>query len=702
MRRLPVFVLVMAAMLAAITPGALGAQRLVRVGQTPRLPAGTRLVGAVPRGQALHVTVALAPRTPAALAQYAHAVSDPASRLFHRFLTPARFVARFAPTRAQVDAVLASLRRRGLSPGPVSADRLAIPIEGSAAVIERAFSVSLAEVRLPNGSRGVVSVSPPAIDAPVAGLVQSVVGLDSLSSPTPVSARRPVATRPAASSRGAVAPQAATGGPDACATARADAPSNSAYTSDQIASAYEFSGLLRGGDKGRGVTVAVYELEPDAPSDIATYQSCYGTHASVKYVKVDGGAGSGAGSGEAALDIEQLIGLAPRSRLLVYQGPNSDSGSPGAGPYDVYNAIVSQDRASVVSTSWGVCEPLQGQSAADAENTLFEEAALQGQTVLAASGDSGSEGYYGSPLPDPQLAVEDPASQPFVTGVGGTSLTRLGPPPSESTWNDSLLLGGAEGAGGGGISSLWSMPVYQRRAPSSLGVIGANSSGSPCGASSGDCREVPDVSADADPNTGYLIYYNGSGSETGAEQGWQGIGGTSGAAPLWAALVALADANPACARERLGFVNPTLYRLAGQDQDAYFNDVTTGNNDYTGTSGGLYPARPGYDMATGLGTPKASALAPALCRQGLRLASPGARSSVRHRRTSLRLHVSDARHAGLRLTVRGLPPGLHLHAASRRITGRTKRTGTYHVTLRATDSDGAIRSVHFVWTVKRR
>ena len=93
---------------------------------------------------------------------------------------------------------------------------------------------------------------------------------------------------------------------------------------------------------------------------------------------------------------------------------------------------------------------------------------------------------------------------------------------------------------------------------------------------------------------------------------------------------------------------------------------------------------------------------PALCRQGLRLASPGARSSVRHRRTSLRLHVSDARHAGLRLTVRGLPPGLHLHAASRRITGRTKRTGTYHVTLRATDSDGAIRSVHFVWTVKRR
>jgi subtilase family serine protease len=443
--------------------------------------------------------------------------------------------------------------------------------------------------------------------------------------------------------------------------------------------------------------VAVYELEPNAASDIAAYQSCYGTHTSVSYVKVDGGAGSGAGSGESALDIEQLIGLAPRARLLVYQGPNSQSASPGSGPYDVYNAIVSQNRASVVSTSWGACEPSEPQSAAIAENTLFEEAALQGQTVVAASGDSGTEGCFAPPLSsDPGLTVQDPSSQPFVTGVGGTTLRDVGPPPSEATWNNRntpvVIPQLQQGASGGGISSFWSMPAYQRHAPASLRVVAADSSGSPCG-SSGNCREVPDVSADGDPNTGYLIYYGGS---------WQGIGGTSAAAPLWAALVALADANRACGRVRLGFVNPTLYRLAGSAQHSYFNDVKSGNNDYTGTNGGRYPAGPGYDMATGLGTPKAGILARALCLLGVRLGTPRTQHSILRRRATLRLRVSDARHAGLRLAASGLPPGLHLRSRRRRIAGRPSQTGTFAVTVRATDSSGALRAVRFLWKVRAR
>jgi len=192
--------------------------------------------------------------------------------------------------------------------------------------------------------------------------------------------------------------------------------------------------------------------------------------------------------------------------------------------------------------------------------------------------------------------VSDPAGQPYITGVGGTSLTALGPPPTESVWNDQLYY--AEGAGGGGISQSFVMPNYQQ----SLGRI-TGSSGTPCGNSGGDCREVPDVAADADPSTGYIIYdtVNGAG-------GWSAAGGTSGAAPLWAGVLAdVASANPSSAG--FGNLNPTLYSLAQVSPGTYFNDVTVGNNDYNATNGGQFRAMTGYDMATGLGTPITSALA---------------------------------------------------------------------------------------------
>src|SRR5205807_4762304 len=134
---------------------------------------------------------------------------------------------------------------------------------------------------------------------------------------------------------------------------------------------------------------------------------------------------------------------------------------------------------------------------AAAENTLFQEAAAQGQTIVSAGGDDGSEDCNNQTvLPDPQLAVDDPSSQPFITGVGGTTLTSLGPRPTEHVWNGggglSGLLGLAPGAGGGGESMYWSMPSYQSGAPSSLHVNQSRT------------RESPDLSADADPDTGYL------------------------------------------------------------------------------------------------------------------------------------------------------------------------------------------------------
>ena len=221
--------------------------------------------------------------------------------------------------------------------------------------------------------------------------------------------------------------------------------------------------------------------------------------------------------------------------MLVYQGPNSNSGAPGSGPYDTFSAIVNQNRARVVTVSWGQCETALGQADAIAENTLFEQATVQGQSIVAASGDSGAEDCdTGGAVPQTQAAVDDPSSQPFVTGVGGTTLSALGPRPTESVWNSggTILSGMLQpGASGGGVSALWPMASPQLDSAAALNVRSAQAAGSTCGNPGGFCREVPDVAADGDPATGYLIYWNGQGEVTGEPAGWQGIGGTSGAVP---------------------------------------------------------------------------------------------------------------------------------------------------------------------------
>ena len=673
----------------------------VSVGSAPALPAGTRPLAGVAAAAPMRVTVVLRPRSTAGLSAYASAVGDPGSPLFRRYLSVAAFRVRFAPRPSVIAGVEASLRAHGLTPGRVSANGLSIPVTATTGAIERAFSLVLARVALPSGGREVVNTSAPLLDAAVAADVQAVIGLSSLDHPVSHIARAATAgVRPSARRH------VATGGPQPCAAATSAAGPQSAYTTDQIASSYGFGGLYRAGDFGLGQTVALYELEPNDPSDIAGYQACYGTHASVSYVQVDGGAGpAGPGSGEAAFDIEQVIGFAPKARILVYQGPNTTTDNPGSGAYDTMAAIVNQDQAQVVSTSWGQCEPAEGATDAGAKNTLFMEAAAQGQTIVSAAGDQGAQDcdVPGS-VPDIGAAVDDPASQPFVTGVGGTSLSGLGPPPSETVWNNggavSGLLGSnvAPGASGGGISTLWPMPAYQRAAATGLGVIGADSTSTPCHANAGDCRQVPDVSASADPVHGYLIYYNASGSDSTSPSGWQGIGGTSGGAPLWAAIVALANADPACAGVPLGFVDPALYRVAGASH-ASFNDITSGNNDYTGTNGGRFAARAGYDEASGLGTPKVSALAPALCRLGLRFAAPIAAESFRGVATAYLLSASDGPGAGLHYVVTGLPAGLRAGTVSGRVTGHARRLGVSHVTVQALDATGGIRVAHLTWTV---
>jgi subtilase family serine protease len=686
---------------AALVPVTATHAAVVRVGRQPAHPAGARFVGGVPAATRLHVTVALKARDPAALTAYARAVATAGSASYRHYLTPSQFARRFGATAAQIRAVRRSLRVRGLRTGALSRGGLSISVTATAARLERAFAVSLSRMALPGRRAAIASSAAPAVPAGMAGAIQGVMGLDTTAAPRPLLERAPAAT-PADRTPRARA-HVVTGGPQPCAAAAGAAPGQSAYTADQIASAYGFSGLYGAGDNGAGVTVAVYELEPNDPADIAAYQSCYGTHASVSYVPVDAGAGTGPGSGEAALDIENLIGLAPNINVLVYQGPNSNSGAPGSGPYDTFSAIVNQDRARVVTISWGQCESALGAADAAAENALFEQATVQGQSIVAASGDSGAEDCNtGGPAPQAQAAVDDPSSQPFVTGVGGTSLHALGPRPSETVWNSggTALSGMLQpGAGGGGISNLWAMPAAQLDSAASLDVRTAQAAGTACGRPGGFCREVPDVAADGDPASGYLVYWNGGGSVGGEPRGWQGIGGTSGAAPLWAALLALTDGSRACAGTRVGYANPALYQAAGSAYAADFNDVVGGNNDFTGANGGRYAAAPGYDPASGLGSPNAAALAAALCADTVKLANPGSQRATVQHATSLRLHATASSGAGLTYAARGLPPGLKLNGATGRVTGKPTRAGVYTVHASAHDGQSRTGGATFRWTV---
>jgi subtilase family serine protease len=608
---------------AAATPAA------HRIGSASRLPDGARVTGRLRSGRSLSLVVALKPSDPSALAAYASAVSTPGSADYRHYLSVAQFRQRFAPSDAQIQAVRSDLRSAGLSPSQVSANGLTINVTAGAGEVSKAFDTTLQQVHLASGRTAYANTTAPQLSGSVAGLVQGVIGLDDLVKPHNQLELGHAATKSTTDVPGAAAPRVAAktaSAPEPCGDATDTASSDGSYTANQIAAAYGFSSLYADSDFGAGQTVALVELSQYESGDIQTFQTCYRTNAAVNDIDAtdeglpDSATVDSTGSGEVVLDVEQIIGLAPAATVDVYEAQGTTQGL-----FDDYAAIVSADTAKVISTSWGICEAGaadevdevdyggQDETLAAAEDTLFEEAAVQGQSIYAAAGDDGSTDCYDGGKKDRTLAVDDPGSQPYVTGVGGTSLPSATEVSKQSVWNDSTPQGAGGGAGGGGVSALWPMPTYQSGAATSLDVIGADSSKTSCGSTS-YCREDPDVSADADPKTGYDVYW--SGAAAGYVDGWQPIGGTSAAAPLWAALTALANASSDCAGTSIGFANPVLYDVA--DNDYYgsaFTDITVGSNDYTnsGYAGELYAAASGYDMATGLGTPLAGTLVPDMC-----------------------------------------------------------------------------------------
>jgi subtilase family serine protease len=516
--------------------------------------------------------VTLAPRNASGLSSFIASLSDTASANFHRFLTPQVFAQRYGATQSSVDAVRSYLSGYGLRVGSLSTGRLVLHVAGTTTNIAHAFSARVETVRRADGALAAQLATNATLPAPLAHDIAGVAGLSSVVQPSSNLVRSRVSAHVTV--------------PKACADDGGETTTTpnalGGYTAIQEAQLYGVNAEWANGDVGTGQTIALYELSAYDPSDLATFLSCYGLNPTVTPISVDGGP-SGTYDDEPTLDIEQAAALAPGANFEVYQGPNNSSG-----PLDTYTQIADDDTATIISTSWGTCES-DPEGDPSAEQPIFEQLSAQGQSVFSAAGDSGSSDCNG--ITNNDLAVDDPASQPFVTGVGGLTINDIDP-LDQTVWDTPVKSGNA-GAGGGGVSVLWTRPVWQV-APG----ITANDT----------MRLVPDLSALADPGTGFIQYFTGTAAGTCIHEcnaGWEAIGGTSVAAPLVAALVAVA--TQACDVPRLGFVNPSLYAMASTG----FVDVTTGSNDLYGVGG--YSAGPGYDEASGLGSPDGAAFFAGLC-----------------------------------------------------------------------------------------
>lgn len=622
------------AMVAVTAPAALAdsapAPAPQRVGAAPHLPRGAVRTAAPAGDTPIDLGVVLSPRDPAGLKKFIADVSTPGSPLYHHYLGTGEFGPAFGASAAEVDRVRTALKAQGLSTGPLEADGLTLPVHTTVGAAGKAFRTGFTGYRTSDGRHGVANTTAPAVQGDVAHAIRGVTGLTTLAEVRPHftvhSKPRSLRADTAGASGGTVAPRATSKTPALCSGVKTlmssyppQTDTKDYWSARTLATAY---GMADQPNVGTGVSVGVFELEDYSTKDIAAYQSCYGTKVSVGAVKVDGGPKvkpdyrTGFGS-ESALDIEDLIGLVPQASLLVYQGPDvvDAKGNPVAtskNVLDVYAKMVNDNRVQVISTSWGSCELDTDDTFMDAENLIFQQAAAQGQTVTAAAGDDGSTDCLADAWDDDgdgindnpnttALSVDDPAGQPYVLGVGGTTMPGAHG-TSESTWNSE---GGATGGGVSHHFALDSLHGYQ------AGVDGSGYNDACQAAPDTKCRQVPDVAALADPDTGYLIA-NGQASDGG--QYWAVFGGTSGASPTWAALIAQADLDLSCAAGGpVGFVNPALYKLPA----TAFRDITEGENYLPETGAqpyGSYPAGAGYDLTTGRGTPHARSVIPALCK----------------------------------------------------------------------------------------
>lgn len=559
------------------------------VGGLPPLISTSHRLGLNQSNRTLQLSVGLATRNQDQLDAFLRDIYNPSSPNYRHFLTVDEFAQHFGPTAQQQQTVIDYLTQQGFTVTKTYPNHLLIDFSGPQSTAQHVFGVNIYDYQAPDGRRFFANANLPNLPAYIANDVTYIGGLDNANQ----FHHSLVAQHPSL---------AHTSAATTCPTAGGSGSAGQvAYIPSQLSKAYNYDGLHNAGLQGQGQTVGVFELDGYSQSDVQAYTQCFGGGSvPIQNVALDSFNGqAGAGAVEVELDMELILSMAPKlAKMIVYEAPNTTQG------YNDEFARIVSDRTPVVSVSWGDCEKNMGQQEVNQSNKYFQEAAAQGQTILVASGDSGSSSCFqlasGLQGLDFSLNADDPAAQPFVTAVGGTTLSLSSNTyQSEHVWNGGFL----GGAGGGGISQFWKQPAWQ----SGPGVKNQYSNG---------MRETPDVSLNADPATGYPIYCT-AGQSCSSGGGWLTVGGTSAAAPMWAAIIALANQSAANQHKpSLGFLNPALYKISsGPGYHRAFHDITPpsdpnvpSNNDELGLNGGTYPVTQGYDMATGLGTCNATEL----------------------------------------------------------------------------------------------
>jgi kumamolisin len=575
---------------------------------------------------------------PQGLQRFVYDTTTPGSFNYHRFLNVEQFVQRFAPSNRAIAKFVRYLESYGITVNKVYADNLDITVTGTAAQLNAVFATQLHDYTR-NGQRFHRPAWKFVLPGEFSSMVLAVPGLSN--EPSAISPRF------AHIGNGAFATET----PGAVSWPQSGTATGIAgdYTVGDVANRYDVNPLYRAGITGRGQTIGIMTLADFNADDAYAYWSDIGLKVRpnrITKVLVDGGTpiAAGVGDNETSLDVEQSGGLAPDAKIRVYIAPNGTNN----GFMDLFYAAASDNQADTVSISWGEAEEyyfaaLEGGVDYTGQLVAIDQAlmegAAQGQSFFAAAGDSGAYDAN-EQLPYPyfsmQLSVDAPADDPFITAAGGTTLplvlksvTHPSCPAitvsQEQVWGYDYINNPwltchdytpytlfPEG-GGGGVSSFWSVPFYQRNVDGiqltqpgqdliyypdgdptntsdaqEINLLPANFAG----------RNVPDLSLNADPESGYIVVDCTdfpAASNPGCAQGFWG--GTSFVAPQLNGLTALIDQ---AAGGRVGLLNPAIYALQKQWWWAYgrggpFDDITAGDNWF-------YQGVPGYDDGSGIGT----------------------------------------------------------------------------------------------------
>jgi subtilase family serine protease len=594
---------------AAVTPTFVTLPQVL----TPAQLQAAHLIRPHAASAALGIELVIAPNHQAQLNALLAAEYDPHSALYHHWVSAAAFDQMFGPTAAQRAAIDRYMRAQGLQPA-YSPSVFLLDYVGTTAAVEGAFHTQINDYVLRDGAAVYANATAPQIPYALSGAISGIIGLDSITNLHPHIMR----------------PQA-TGGR---VPAYGGAPKGTGLTPQQIRSMYNATGVYPR-TNGNGISVGVFELSNWKLSDVQAYERQFHLYNTpIQSVYVDGGPADRKGSLEVVLDIDMFLAVAPGVQTMyVYNAPNTTKGY-----VDELATIARQNRIATLSLSWGGCESDTPLAQRTGEEIYLKELAMEGISVFTSAGDDGAFDceylYTTNPKNPPSYAnaieVDDPANNPYVTAVGGTSFFQTFDPGStvnpsypagkEYVWNTlnnctagTFTYGGTNyghcpfGAGGGGNSRVYAQGFYQY----GPGVVSSGSQyGAYCHQSSGvKCRALPDVSINADPNSGYGVYCSDNTKTTDCTTtGWQGVGGTSAGAPLWAAIATL---GVGWHHHRLGWMNPQLYSMfrLSAGYTLFYHDInhaatiTFDNTEYITSTNGHYAVTDGFDMATGIGTP---------------------------------------------------------------------------------------------------